>query len=153
MFLISAYFLYFSLLLILWFNVYFTLLIGMYFFYSVIIFFLFHGSAAHYLSFTFLLSFSIRNSLLLLFFSRNLCHQFICIYFNNARYHCPCPCIFSIKRPLQLSIARNQTKVNVVKFSRNLFFFPTNTNRSRFRPFFLQLLTTVNRSISHLFNS
>ena len=41
------------------------------------------------------------------------------------------PSSFSIKRPLQLR--------NVVKFSRNLFSFPTNTNRSRFRPLFLQL--------------
>ena len=55
-------------------------------------------------------------------------------------------CTFSIKRPLQVSIARKQTKVNCVKLPWNLFFFPSNTNRFRFRPLFRQLLTTVNRS-------
>ena len=57
-------------------------------------------------------------------------------YFNNAHYHCPPHRAFSNKRPLQLSIARDQTKVNVAKFPGSLIFFSTNTNHSRFRPFF-----------------
>ena len=58
-------------------------------------------------------------------------------YINNAHYHCPCPCTFSNKRPLQLS---NQTKVNVVKFARNLFFsFQRTPTLPVFVPFFLNL--------------
>ena len=41
----------------------------------------------------------------------------IYIYFNNAHYQCSCPVYFPLKPPLQLSLAHNQTNINVSPFS------------------------------------
>ena len=116
----------------------------------------------------FLLSFYIGNSLLLTFFSCNLYHQFIYIYIYiyiisimNTIIVCAY-CAFSNKHPLQVGIVCGQTKVNLVKIPGNPFFFlfiyfflsqPTQTVSVSVPCFFLQLLTTINWSISQLFKS
>ena len=85
----------------------------------------------------FLLSFSIHNSLFLTFFLvTSVINLYIYIYFNNAHNHCPCLCTFSIKCPLQLNIACNQTKVNVENFPGTYFFLQPTQTISVFNPFF-----------------